>query len=1553
MINWEERYHLAVAEYDISTSFRKDTRANILVHHLEIQQEENNHRFQAILGQPGLPNASDLHSFVDVQRHHTTDLLATIVCKAQQIQLLDVGQDDFQIIAGVYVENDRPPILYLDEQSVIFSPSSSQQHSIMAMEFFAGGFGGWKMAAQFLKHYHQVPIVRTLALDFDSRALQNWVMNFGGHYVETMVDIPWQIVELFQDNIAVVGDIHSHHWKQASAVFAPNLATISAPCVSWSGANSQKGLFSEGGLVLVASLLHCKFLRPRTILLEQGRNFESHPHYSIVMKLIKAIGYRIVFQKVLDAGDTAPMQRQRWIAIACDTLSKHPFDLKDFPPKWLGDLYQTPMSFGCMVNLSEEQKSSLRLPEKVMKKYFDQRYAPPCMKNNLSGKRSTKIFQKMPTLMASYGKQHEFSERELTTHGLYGHFQVESYASSNATQLRLWHPLELAIMFIPVDTVVISKQNDVAWQHLGNAITTNHACFAFVASLTLLLKDPEQITTRDALISLLEKRLQVNNSVIIDMGNWWVITLPHHVEAETARIRHFSQTIHKEVGAIPTATFYHSDKGVLSFAQVRAIWEAQQQIPSKLDEPIPPEFAISPTIRDWITLRVIIGETTFDGAKIQPMVAVEQILGLWNFKAAVVPIEASELREDPSTHFQQLHLGKQSPELPDDDFQIILIYHSQQAWIFRIRNEEATTIATELPSSTGYYNALQQVSLENLPKTDMVLYQALPSTQDIQADPCQMMYLIPTITCHIYPRIVDDALIILVDIPRDVPDHDGCLWKFWSKALPNQWLDQHGRQVKIQERPKAIEIQLYPNKQLIPLPIPDTVEVVMFQALRQFFHLMSQHTTPPFVEIRLKWNGNALWHGILPSSTMIVWMRTTIRCFTDPITGNKDISFVAFGKRADDFTPLQTLRDSHPTTKTTGMMLAIVPELSGGGPTKMHWDVQIKNQLASALLPLGIPVEQIAPMAEAILHSVGRSKLQQILKQSPSKDQKQQLQEMAEKAGFSIAAFQKNYPKPQPLLKKPRADQMKQELRDMDFDGVQLEPGFFFDDQNDAIRQIDRMLPKTSGIMITKQQHIQEWLNSTSTISPDPLGAFIIGAQTLDTPLKQQTVLVPARTKQGQPLLLSGTLVQFGERSILYSPQHDTEGFTCQAETQVVSLTAWKDEMALDNWNELLRRPLVTLQHAFSEQGPVAPFLSTWGVSYQFKGKPSEKQQADSIQIHASLPKDKLPDLLRKSGIQGIYATPKTQNGLPDQEWKIVWLPCPIRTPGTREEALRLLSKLTQPYGLVRNKVAYGIRVHSQQYEESWTLLKPDEPVPATVANKTVYKVTPLPFGCPPESVKQWLKHIGWDAILVRPVGPKSWLIAAENEPPAQFHTFNGTPTLIRKLPAKDTISQPAIVAGPKLLHATANHDAMQQSNHDPWASYKPLTIAHSSSSSTKTTEPSVGIVQKQLQKQDDKIQSLTEEMAQLKAQQHSSQQEVQKQIKSVEATVDQTKVAFTSQMDRMKKDLENTFQQALNSQNSHIATGFEELKQMFMQTRGNPNRRTREEMEKGEDHDM
>ena len=1304
----------------------------------------------------------------------------------------------------------------------------------------------------------------------------------------------------------------------------------------------------------MTSIMQCKFLRPRIILLEQVRNFESHPHYPKAMQLLTAAGYRVVFSKVIDAGDGCPMTRPRWLAVACDALSKHDFDLATFNPQWLGDLYFHPSSFGCMLPLTQQEKEMMILAPHVMNKYFQPRMAPSCMKHNLTAKRSTRPWQKMPTLMAAYGKQHTFSDEELHKHGLYGHFLAETDASTHqTTQLRLWHPQELAIMLSPVFDVVLMREYETAWKHLGNAITTNHACFLLVAVLPMLLCEPPTLNTRDALLSLLESRLKNENTVVHSHPKCWILTTKEELDFHQHRVENFLNIISQEVGSIPHATFLHADKGVIAFDDIRALWNHQQILH--------PMLPITPTQTCWMKLQVCVGDTKIHGTFIQPLVAVDQILGLWSFHAATQLLEADQIIDADQFHFQQLLLGcseAQQEGILDDEQSTILLYHSQQAWIVRApKNIEGLhSLFPECPSNQFFHTALAIRSNDIIPVNDMVLYAELPQSVVVTTDPCVLINMILHIKGFVHTRKQQDTVILMFDLHRDREQFQDALWGFFHELLPQEWLNKHGRTAHMTMQQGAIQIEIKPNQLTLPLPIPDLLEVILFHFLRSFWATLSHSTTEPATTVRMKWQGQIFWQGSLPSTTVVEVMRAVTFNFRNPLLDTQYISIVAFGKRAGDFATLGDLQGKSLAADlildgARTLMLAFIPTLTGGGPVKQTWDVEIRNQIAAILLPLGVPVDNLVNIADTVLKSVGRTKLQQILKQSNPDLRKKQLIETVENTGFSIAKIQKAHPKPQPLLKTPRADQIRQELLDMDLDGVQIEPGFFTTGSNDPVQQIDKLYPKSTGIVLTKEMQICEWLTSGQTISPDPLGAFVVGVKDLPTTLQYQTVLIPARTTKGLPLILSGALVQFGDREVNYTPHHDTTGFSCSNDTQVVPVTAWKEEINSDDWQELLRKPSHYMQQAFAEHGPSAIFLSTWGTSHQAKGKPIDKSKAESVQLHATIAKEHLPDALRKSGIHGLYIVPKSAEGNPDQDWKIIWLPTPIRVPGARDEALRNLSKVQQPFGIVRNKSAYGIRVRDTHFTEAWEVIHPQQPIPATIADKIIFKVTPLPFGCPPETVKQWLQHIEWNAVLVRPVGPKSWIVAAPDDPPSQFITFNGNPTLIRRLPSRDAKPLPAVVAGQKLQSTSGVSGPLTS---DPWAKYTPTSHQLSSQSAARVSEPAVGLVQKQMQKQDDKIQTLADEINQLRQMQETTQQETANKFKQVEQAFDKTKEIFSHQLSQMKQELESSFQQAITAQNTNINQGFTELKTMFLQTtRTSSNRRTWEEATKHDDEAM
>lgn len=155
------------------------------------------------------------------------------------------------------------------------------------------------------------------------------------------------------------------------------------------------------------------------------------------------------------------------------------------------------------------------------------------------------------------------------------------------------------------------------------------------------------------------------------------------------------------------------------------------------------------------------------------------------------------------------------------------------------------------------------------------------------------------------------------------------------------------------------------------------------------------------------------------------------------------------------------------------------------------------------------------------------------------------------------------------------------------------------------------------------------------------------------------------------------------------------------------------------------------------------------------------------------------------------------------------------------------------------------------------------------------------------------------------------------------------------------------MVAGQKLQPTSSVPTLLST---DPWAKYTPITAVPPSSTVAKVTEPAVGLVQKQIQKQDDKIQSLADEIQQLRKQQDTTQQDTSQKFKQVEQAVDKTKEIFSNQLSQLKQELETSFQQAITAQNTNINQGFTELKTMFLQTTRTPS--TRRTWEAATQHD-
>lgn len=539
------------------------------------------------------------------------------------------------------------------------------------------------------------------------------------------------------------------------------------------------------------------------------------------------------------------------------------------------------------------------------------------------------------------------------------------------------------------------------------------------------------------------------------------------------------------------------------------------------------------------------------------------------------------------------------------------------------------------------------------------------------------------------------------------------------------------------------------------------------------------------------------------------------------------------------------------------------------------------------------------------------------------------------------------------MEKKFKAEDVKRELSSIDIAGVQMEPGFLATPDGDDLQQISSLVPKKSGIVFAKEGQIRNWLIDGKPISPDPLAAFVLGHEALQTALPHTSINMPARDSQGRPILLAGQLVQFGQVHVVFKP----EKYRMPADptTKIVAITAWKDEMSQEQWAEIIRTPAKTMHTILKTQETDVLLHATWGVSFHHQGKACAKHEAESIQMHATIDDSQLSTVLRLSGFQGLYCTPKGHEGIHTDDWKVIWLPIQVHQAGAHAEALRQLAKVEEPYGLIRSKTNFGLRVKTGDFEKYFALLRPEDPIPNSILGRHVFKVTPFPFGCTPQQLHEWLKSEQWEASVIRPLGPQTWLFAAENEPKSTFLTYNGTPLLVRWLPPKGEKPKPAVIAGPKLPKLSEKeHDQLFE--HDPWAAYKGTqSVVNPQTSTGSHSAASSGVTQSKFQQQDDKITAVMEEVSKIKLAQQKMEENVDIQIQKVSETVEHQKNTFAQQLQQMKVDLESSFQQAVNTQNCNITAGFQEIKQMFQQAsdRTPAVRRNRDQMQDESDAAM
>ena len=321
---------------------------------------------------------------------------------------------------------------------------------------------------------------------------------------------------------------------------------------------------------------------------------------------------------------------------------------------------------------------------------------------------------------------------------------------------------------------------------------------------------------------------------------------------------------------------------------------------------------------------------------------------------------------------------------------------------------------------------------------------------------------------------------------------------------------------------------------------------------------------------------------------------------------------------------------------------------------------------------------------------------------------------------------------------------------------------------------LDKLAHGSVGVALITEREAELLLQNQEVMSEGALAAVVVGANLPAAGrFEVQQLEVPCRNQQDVRILVRAQMINLGnqkvklagENSIVTVQELDAAVLACEMVQKEIS--EW-DEVA-ENPLKYLRRKIPSLDEAI---------FASWSRRCFIGAKPTpDARAAETVFIMLRI-KKQFKEAVLKYVAQGIYFSPRTEDNHPDNSYKVVWFP---DTP--REDILVKANTEPSAMGLVRNRTGYGIRVKSAEFSKlkqkwipSW---KPLADTPYDLKIQKHFDLQNMPVCCSKAEVQKFINDIGWQALVIKQVQPKAWLVGAEQAPANLVHLASHGTVLI------------------------------------------------------------------------------------------------------------------------------------------------------------------------------
>lgn len=1399
--------------------------------------------------------------------------------------------------------------------SMIFPVDRPLNNSFHWLELFSGGYAGWSRAIHLLRDHFGVQS-KTIGIESDIHIAHSLAVSLQVPLIDGTRPLHPKALDQIRGDCVIHADVTSSFWQQAVAFWRPDGISISGPCQPWSNASTGPGLNTIGGMASAEAVAICKFLRPKFICYETVAGFVTHDHYRYIMAQFHWAGFQLKWAKLIDCAEVLPTHRIRWLAlfirIGDPEIHALPFQL------WTPSTENSPSDYDAIMD-EYDTDSSLSLSEELQNLASRKAFLPPGQRTRIS---VDAVFEsrcndgscKTQTFMASYGSQHRFSEKDLEARGLLAHFYLPPSKIA-----RHWHPVEILAIHAAYGNHFISSDMTQAYLILGNQITIPHALLLIVNCFRMIPSYMPTLNVDDVLHKLNEVRFKCTTSYCLEMSTGQLVS-SRPLEIASPQIRNietFCDGLEHE--QMPSGHYWTFDGfQPWTFGQLTSLEDGIPLGQPQPDfvEPSPisqfDEEVVTPTLHFTPMLmgkiRCVNGDFKFWFAGDLPF---EHVLSVWSFEMKIASSSPSGLGCSLILEPAQDLLTASFSNVP-----ILCAFRNGVLTLFA--PDEASQQAATEEGRIKLYDQFGEFSSRSLnPLLFLHPFADLVSNLDCTGDYALYLQAVQVCTCRIKWNPFEHT-----DVMHFCGPHEATIFLalFWSSVLKPSSIEACGFRCQTLETKDGHTITFEPSSDKCPVPYHAFRVLLAVAAFRFFIRSLQQDGQL----IALKWLSRPLWNGSVDPNIRIETILKLADAALFPFTSQLQHRLVHKGQQA---IPERTVSEFVvPDTSHNPLLFHVIAQCHGGGgqgtTTKAGHRIQVKNSLASVLLEEGFELKWVSECVESLIDKHGLKGVSGVSSMPPGPAKFRDLKQLLEQCNISIPANPTKLTSQHAFVAKQRRKQAVMPIPA----NYRIKPGYLVNEDGSPAIQLDDFVGQTSGVMLCSPSDSLAWLREGKKISSDELALAVIGDLPLTPALDWKRITIPCLDFDSREVLLACCLVQFGGKPLLPKAL-DTHTVPAEG-TSLVAATLWKQDWG-DDWKTATQNPIQFLKQIINAGDSI---VAIWGKSFRKGRSPCSPSEATSIQLHFAIKDTSLTEVLKTSGFNKVWLTPKSQDGQPSDRWKLIWL-----SPDTDIAQCKVVAASISGFvGITRSRDKFALRIEKAHFDSAWDAINPGVQRPKDVATTHVYKVDSLPFGTTSTMLQTWADHYKWPIRPLRATGPKGWVIGCATAPPSSQMAFNGNPILVRKLePRISPVANP-VIAGPRPTKDTFKRDDRQtQLVTDPWAAWQGPRPAPNISRAAQ------GPQEAKFSQQDDRIHKLEQALEQVQITQQDQSDQVKQLHQEVKQQEASTKQHIDLRLQQIRSELDQSFSSALQQQSRQFEDNMRDLKQLLG---GVPKRKTPED---------